>query len=344
MRYWARPAGRGLLTDVRSLSPLGSRSLTIDRSVEWDLDARSGVSSSMGWTILALVVALTFYLAIHPDRVPRCSAGSTGQSVPRLSATRGEPLFTAGTRIEGMTDPPTVSFNYNGSTVRVGLAPQFPGQPTYPRTRVVARFAKGPAVPARTLPGWSTGPRAASQEGQGRFAWETPSSTETFLVQANDPEMARDFLTAPVRWALIGLAQDSRPPGGMLLSINPERMLVQVDKKSRNHSIGSARQRGPRGAGDPRRPAIGRSLAVIRVESWRLSPPVQPRPRTPVRQRARSAATRSLPRARAPPPPGSTARPAEHLTTETVGTSSAPVRSSAARGRRCDPRLIRPEL
>ena len=50
-----------------------------------------------------------------------------------------------------------------------------------------------------------------------------------FIVQANDPEMARDFLTAPVRWALANLLRLG-PPGGMLVSINPERMLVQVDR------------------------------------------------------------------------------------------------------------------
>ena len=41
--------------------------------------------------------------------------------------------------------------------------------------------------------------------------------------------MARDFLTAPVRWAVANLLKLG-PPGGMLVSINPERMLVQVDR------------------------------------------------------------------------------------------------------------------
>src|SRR5262249_45817704 len=43
----------------------------------------------------------------------------------------------------GLPDPPTVSFSYNGSHVRVGLAPTVPGQTSIPRTRVVARFARG---------------------------------------------------------------------------------------------------------------------------------------------------------------------------------------------------------
>jgi hypothetical protein len=41
--------------------------------------------------------------------------------------------------------------------------------------------------------------------------------------------MARDFLVLPIRMALASLLKLG-PPGGMLVSINPERMLVQVDK------------------------------------------------------------------------------------------------------------------
>ncbi len=128
----------------------------------------------------------------------------------------------------GMTDPPTVSFTHNGSTVRVGLAPLFPGQPTYPRTRVVARFARG--MPFRLelspigRPSPSQPPKGTRPVRVGDAAFD-----RAFLVQANDPEMARDFLTAPVRWAL-GSLLNLGPPGGMLLSINPERMLVQVDR------------------------------------------------------------------------------------------------------------------
>ena len=43
----------------------------------------------------------------------------------------------------GLSDPPTVSFFHNGSTVRVGLAPPVPGQVSPPRTRVVVKFANG---------------------------------------------------------------------------------------------------------------------------------------------------------------------------------------------------------
>ena len=43
----------------------------------------------------------------------------------------------------GISDPPTVSFGHKGTMVRVGLAPTVPGQPSNPRTRVVARFRRG---------------------------------------------------------------------------------------------------------------------------------------------------------------------------------------------------------
>ena len=50
-----------------------------------------------------------------------------------------------------------------------------------------------------------------------------------YVVQANDAEMARDFLSPQVRWAIANL-QRLVHPGGMLVSINPERLLVQIDR------------------------------------------------------------------------------------------------------------------
>jgi len=41
--------------------------------------------------------------------------------------------------------------------------------------------------------------------------------------------MAREFLSPAVRWSIANLERLG-PPGGMLVSINPERMLVQVDR------------------------------------------------------------------------------------------------------------------
>jgi len=128
----------------------------------------------------------------------------------------------------GMTDPPTVSFSHEGSSVRVGLAPQIPGQTLGPRTRVVARFRQGIPFRLELAP---IGRPTPSQPPKGTRPVRIGDAEfdRAFLVQANDPEMARDFLTAPVRWA-VGNLQRLGPPGGMLLSVNPERLLVQVDR------------------------------------------------------------------------------------------------------------------
>ena len=128
----------------------------------------------------------------------------------------------------GLSEPPTVSFLYNGSNVRVGLAPQVPGQSLGPRTRVVARFRQGLpfrmelAPVARPTP--PQPPRGTRQVRVGE-----PEFDYGFLVQANDPEMARSILTPTVRGAVAALQRLS-PPSGMLVSINPERLLVQVDR------------------------------------------------------------------------------------------------------------------
>ncbi|MDX2039512.1 MAG: hypothetical protein SFX72_22930 [Isosphaeraceae bacterium] len=128
----------------------------------------------------------------------------------------------------GFNEPPTVSFDYNGSLVRVGLAPVMPGQSMPPRTRVVARFSKGIpfrmelAPVARSLP--PQPPRGTRPVRIGINEFD-----QRFHVQANDPEMARDFLAPPVRDAIGRLVRMS-PVGGMLVSINPERILVQVDR------------------------------------------------------------------------------------------------------------------
>ena len=128
-----------------------------------------------------------------------------------------------------MVDPPTVSFGHGGSSVRVGMAPVVAGQPSTPRTRVVARFNRGLPFRLELIP--ITRP-APAQPPKGTRPVRTGLSEfdRNFLVQANDPAMAGEFLGMPeVRKALWQLRQLS-PPSGMLVSINPERMLVQVDR------------------------------------------------------------------------------------------------------------------
>ena len=177
----------------------------------------------MGWIFVAFV-ALILYAMIRGGVKALGWITGTRFRAYRLLATNYRGRYEN----RGMSDPPTVSFTHNGSTVRVGLAPQFPGQPTYPRTRVVARFAKGLPFRLELAPVGRPSP-AQPPKGTRPVRVGDAEFDRAFIVQANDPEMARDFLTAPVRWAVANLMRLG-PPGGMLVSINPERMLVQVDR------------------------------------------------------------------------------------------------------------------
>jgi hypothetical protein len=129
----------------------------------------------------------------------------------------------------GISDTPTVSFFHNGSTVRVGLAPTIAGQPDQiPRTRVVARYPSG--IPFRMELAPTSRPAPTQPpKGTRKIKIGDPEFDRGFLVQANDLEMARDILTPHVRWSIANL-QRLAPPSGMLVSINPERILVQVDR------------------------------------------------------------------------------------------------------------------
>ncbi|QEH34712.1 hypothetical protein OJF2_32540 [Aquisphaera giovannonii] len=128
----------------------------------------------------------------------------------------------------GLSDPPTVSFNHQGTLVRVGLAPTIPGQTSLPRTRVVARFPKGIPFRMELAPVSRPAP-AQAPKGTRLVRSGSAGFDHDYLVQANDADMARDFLNPDVREAVGNLSRLVHQ-GGMLVSINPERMLVQVDR------------------------------------------------------------------------------------------------------------------
>jgi hypothetical protein len=135
----------------------------------------------------------------------------------------------------GLSDPPTVSFVHNGATIRVGLAPVIMGQrEKLPRTRVVARFRNG--IPFRLELAPSARP-APPQPPKGTRLVKVgdPEFDRSFVVQANDLEMARDFL-CPVSRGIVTNLHRAVHPGGMLVSINPERMLVQIDRNLGSNS------------------------------------------------------------------------------------------------------------
>jgi Prokaryotic RING finger family 1 len=178
----------------------------------------------MELVVLALVV-LFFYVCIRA--LSTFSGWMTGR---RYRAYRNLAAFYRG-RYEsrGLSDPPTVSFLHHGSTVRVGLAPTIAGQPgQLPRTRVVARFSKGIPFRLELAPVCRPAPPQPPR-GTRPVRLRDPSFDRVYTVQANDEEMARDFLAEVVLDSVENL-QRMVHPGGMLVSINPERLLVQVDR------------------------------------------------------------------------------------------------------------------
>jgi len=180
-------------------------------------------SWALGWVFVGIVVLVCYGIIRGGVNALSWISGSRFRAYRQL-ATRYHGRYEN----RGLSDPPTVSFLYNGSTVRVGLAPQIPGQPTFPRTRVVIRFAHGLPFRLELAPYARPAP-AQPPKGTRPVRLGDAEFDRGFSVQANDPEMARDFLIAPIRWAVSNL-QRLAPPGGMLVSINPERMLVQVDR------------------------------------------------------------------------------------------------------------------
>ncbi|WP_435019283.1 RING finger protein [Tundrisphaera sp. TA3] len=176
----------------------------------------------MGWIVLIVFIALAYAFVRVCAKVAGGIAGTRFRAYRQLAA-----QYRGKYENRGMSDPPTVSFTHHGALVRVGLAPIVPGQPTIPRTRVVVRFARGLPFRLELAPVGRPSP-AQPPKGTRPIRVGDSEFDRGFVVQANDPEMARDFLVAPVRWAIANL-QRLGPPGGMLVSINPERMLVQVD-------------------------------------------------------------------------------------------------------------------
>lgn len=135
----------------------------------------------------------------------------------------------------GLVDPPTVSFIYNGSSVRVGLAPIVAGQPNPPRTRIVARFAAGLPMRLELFPALRPAPMQQPR-GTRPARIGDPAFDREFVLRANDADVARSlFLEPEVRRALEALRRFA-PPAGLLLTANPERLLVQIDRDLGGHT------------------------------------------------------------------------------------------------------------
>jgi hypothetical protein len=171
------------------------------------------------------LIVLAFYLLIRFGALTAAAlAGSRHRAYRQLAAQYGGRCES-----RGLVDPPTVSFVHNGSSCRVGLAPVIAGQPSAPRTRVVARFGRGLPLRMELLPVARPAPPQPPR-GTRPTLVGIPEFDRGYLVQANDPDIVRELLGAPhVRESIEGLRRLA-PPGGILVSINPERLLVQVDR------------------------------------------------------------------------------------------------------------------
>jgi hypothetical protein len=178
----------------------------------------------MELVILGLII-LSVYLFIRLlSSISAWMAGTRYRAYRQLAA-----QYRGRYESRGLSDPPTISFIHNGSTVRVGLAPTIAGQPgQIPRTRVVARFARGIPFRLELAPRERPAPPQAPK-GTRLVKIGDPIFDRGFLIQANDLEMASDFLNLRVRSAIANV-QRMVHPGGILISINPERVLVQIDR------------------------------------------------------------------------------------------------------------------
>jgi len=174
--------------------------------------------------ILGLIVLFAYLFIRLTAKFGAWMSGTRYRAYRRLAA-----RFNGRYESRGLSDTPTVSFNHNGSTIRVGLAPTIAGQPgQIPRTRVVTRFKSGIPFRMELAPASRPAP-PQPPKGTRLVKLGEAEFDRAYVVQANDLEMARDFLGPSVRAALANL-QRGVHAGGMLLSINPERMLVQIDR------------------------------------------------------------------------------------------------------------------
>ncbi len=189
------------------------------------------MGSVIPWPALVIIVIALYFVVRMAATASAFLSGRRFRAYRQLAA-----RYRGKYESRGLAEPPTVSFSYNGSSVRVGLAPVVAGQTMAPRTRVVARFARGLPFRMELAPVARPSP-AQAPKGTRVVRLGNTAFDRAYVVQANDAEMACEFLSPTVQWSIDNL-QRLAPPGGILLSINPERMLVQVDRNLGQSSEG----------------------------------------------------------------------------------------------------------
>ena len=274
----------------------------------------------MELVILGLVV---LFLYVFIRALSTFSAWLTGQ---RYRAYRNLATLHRG-RYEsrGLSDPPTVSFLHNGSTVRVGLAPTIAGQPgQIPPDAGRRAVRQGDSVPPRAgpdLPARSAAAAAGDPAGPGPRPGRSTARTSSRPTITRWPATS---WSSPSADSVENL-QRMVHPGGMLVSINPERLLVQV-----NRNLGQSSEALALAV----REALVIHDGLLEGVHRRMSQGIAIMDRAGLlgggrraRPSARSAASRS------PPAPSSSAPPAIPRIIATAGSTSVPARSTAATAR-----------
>src|SRR5262249_1320286 len=146
------------------------------------------------------IVLLLIYVAIRLGATATARLAGAKYRAYRQLAARYQGKYES----RGLSEPPTVSFHHKGSAVRVRLAPTVPGQPSSPRTRVVARFAKGLPFRLELAPIARPAP-PQPPKGTRLVRVGDPEFDRNYVVQANDPDITRELLGPPSRRAVENL-------------------------------------------------------------------------------------------------------------------------------------------
>jgi len=172
---------------------------------------------------LILVLLIVYVIVRALAAVGSWAVGARYRAFRRLAARYGGRC-----EARGMSNAPIVSFQHDGDLIRVGLAPPGPGGSTAPATRIIVRFRR--AVPLRLeLAPVERGLPRGARKGTNPVRLGDREFDGGFVVQANDVEMARDVLSPAARWAIQSL-QRLVHPGGLYVTVSPERLLTQIDR------------------------------------------------------------------------------------------------------------------
>ncbi len=189
----------------------------------------------------------------------------------------------------GLSESPTVSFIHNGATSGSAWRRRSPGSPDRFREPAWSRgSASGIPFRMELAPVVRPAPPQPPKGTQAREAGD-PEFDRGFVVQANDLEMARDFLSPAIRGTISNLHRAVHP-GGMLVSINPERMLVQIDR-----NLGY--EHGITGLGGPR---VRHAARRTRRAEWRAGC-AKASPSSTIRSRGKKTTARPFARSVAKP-------------------------------------------